>query len=167
MGKLQDQVAIVTGVRQHFPGQSRTIQFTDRALLQGANGLGAGIVKKFVIEGAKVRNESSEVTHTHNSQSVCILQVIILDFNLKPLEGKTQPDSVKVVQGDVTSEASWKEALKVAVDTWGKLDIVCNNAGIVTGATVSNLLVSITAMQLLRLICHHFVANARNTNFYP
>lgn len=65
------------------------------------------------------------------------MQVVILDFNIKPLEGKTLPEAVRVVQGDVSSPESWKSALKVAVDTFGKLGIVCNNAGICTDSLVS------------------------------
>lgn len=63
-------------------------------------------------------------------------QVIILDFNIKPLEGKTLSEAIKVVQGDVSSPESWKEALKVALDAFGKLTIVCNNAGICTDSIV-------------------------------
>ena len=64
------------------------------------------------------------------------MQVIILDFNIKPLEGKTLSEATKVVQGDVSDPASWKQALKVALDTFGKLTIVCNNAGICTDSLV-------------------------------
>lgn len=102
--------------------------------MQGATGLGAGIVKKFVHEGAKVGYHNTLSTYRSILRS--FLQVVILDFNLKPLDGTSLPDTVKAVQGDVTSPDSWKEALQTALTSFGKLDIVCNNAGIVTAATV-------------------------------
>lgn len=64
------------------------------------------------------------------------MQVVILDFNIKPLEGKPQPDSVKVVQGDVSDPESWKKTLQTAIEAFGKLTIICNNAGICTDAKV-------------------------------
>lgn len=60
-----------------------------------------------------------------------------MDYNIQPLQDKTLPESVKVVQGDVTSADSWKKAMTTAIDSFGSLNVVCNNAGIVTDAKVS------------------------------
>lgn len=103
---------------------------------QGASGLGAGIVRKFTAEGAKVCRCHPSTFDPCPRLKYIIIQVVILDYNLKPLEGKTQPDSVKVVQGDVSDPESWKKALQTAIDAFGKVSIVCNNAGICTDSKV-------------------------------
>lgn len=38
--------------------------------------------------------------------------------------------SAHFVSGDVSSETAWKNALAVAIEKFGKLDIVVNNAGV-------------------------------------
>ncbi|CAK3775962.1 4-formylbenzenesulfonate dehydrogenase 1 2 [Lecanosticta acicola] len=91
-GRLQDKIAIVTG---------------------GSMGLGEGIVRKFVHEGAKV---------------------VIFDINRKAGEQviATLPDGkVEVFEGDVTKEEDWTTALEVAKSCFGNLHIVVNNAGVV------------------------------------
>jgi 3-oxoacyl-[acyl-carrier protein] reductase len=76
----------------------------------GSGGFGLGIVQKFVKEGAKV---------------------VIFDINAdggKRAEA-ANPGS-KFVQGDVSLKKDWETALGTALKEFGKLDIVCNNAGI-------------------------------------
>lgn len=97
-GRLQNKVAIVTG---------------------GGMGLGEGIVRKFVHEGARV-----------------------IIFDIDPVAGtrvaSSLPlDKIHLFTGSVTNLNHWKEALKCAIDAFGKLDIVVNNAGVVHVAQVS------------------------------
>ena len=77
----------------------------------GARGMGASHARLLVDEGAKV--------------------VIgdILDDAGQALAAELG-DSVRYVHLDVTDYAQWENAVKTAVDTFGGLDIVVNNAGI-------------------------------------
>ena len=76
----------------------------------GSGGFGLGIVEKFVKEGAKV---------------------VIFDINA---EGGKKAESANpgtvFVQGDVSVRKDWEKALQTALDKFGRLDIVVNNAGI-------------------------------------
>ncbi|BCS01326.1 uncharacterized protein AKAW2_51667S [Aspergillus luchuensis] len=79
----------------------------------GGSGFGEGIVHKFILEGANV---------------------IIVDINR--LEGlrvqnNEPPGRAIFVKGDVSSEPDWKMVREVALEKFGKIDIVVNNAGIV------------------------------------
>jgi len=77
----------------------------------GAQGFGYGITKKFVQEGAKV---------------------VILDINEQGVS-KVAAEFGKAatyVVGDVGKREPWEKALSTALDKFGKLDIVVNNAGI-------------------------------------
>ena len=76
----------------------------------GASGFGAEIVLSYVREGAKV---------------------VILDLNgngAQKIEDATGGHAIAVA-GDVTKQSDIDAAVKRAVDTFGKLDIVVNNAG--------------------------------------
>ena len=42
---------------------------------------------------------------------------------------RQHPDTLKVIQLDITSEKDVKTALKSAVDTFGRIDMIINNAG--------------------------------------
>lgn len=74
----------------------------------GGSGFGAGIAKKFVDEGAKVLIcDLSQENGTNVAKSLgCEFQV-----------------------ADVTKRSDWEAVLKKAVDAFGGLDIVINNAG--------------------------------------
>lgn len=89
------------------------------AIVTGAGfGFGAGITEKFVAEGAKV---------------------VLVDINAANGESvaAAQPQGSAVfLQGDVTSEADWRKALDLAISSFGRLDVVVNNAGIVNKAIV-------------------------------
>ncbi|KAF2183906.1 NAD(P)-binding protein [Zopfia rhizophila CBS 207.26] len=76
----------------------------------GGQGFGASICKKLAEEGAKV---------------------VIMDLNEKTGQSVASeiPGST-FLRGDVTSQTDWEKALDTAVSTYGKLDIVVNNAGI-------------------------------------
>ncbi|KAM0750620.1 oxidoreductase [Meredithblackwellia eburnea MCA 4105] len=82
----------------------------------GALGLGAGITTKFLAEGAKV---------------------VILDWDISPLAKEPARENVKVVQGDVSKLESWKAALDAA-QSWGKVSVVVNCAGLVSREKVAS-----------------------------
>lgn len=78
----------------------------------GASGMGEMMVKQFVAEGAKV---------------------IAADINVAALEEKWGgQDQILTLKLNVTEDDEWQEAMKKAVDHFGKLDILINNAGIST-----------------------------------
>ncbi|KAI0118026.1 3-oxoacyl-reductase [Hypoxylon sp. NC0597] len=74
----------------------------------GASGFGRGIAAKFVDEGAKV---------------------IIADLSEEAGQAAAQELSCNFATADVTKREDWKRLLKTALDIYGQLDIVVNNAG--------------------------------------
>lgn len=81
------------------------------AIVTGAaSGFGKGIAEKFVVEGA---------------------QVIIADLSAEAGEVAAAELGANAVfaQGDVTRAADWEALLELAVNKFGGLDIVVNNAG--------------------------------------
>lgn len=90
MKRLENKTAIVTG---------------------GASGFGAGIVRKFVAEGARV---------------------IIADINLEAAEALAGElgSAAAAKKVDVASSASVSELAAAAIMGFGRLDILVNNAGI-------------------------------------
>lgn len=88
-GRLENKVAIITG---------------------GGLGLGEGIARKFVFEGAKV------------------LLFEINKANGEKVAKSLDPSSAVAFEGDVTKEQDWHEAVKQCVEKFGGLDIVVNNA---------------------------------------
>ena len=91
-GRLEKKVAIITG---------------------GGLGIGEGIARKFVFEGARI---------------------VIFEINAsngKKVADSLGKDNAVAFQGDVTKLDDWNSALKLAIDTFGQLDIVVNNAGVV------------------------------------
>ncbi|GAE06812.1 D-beta-hydroxybutyrate dehydrogenase [Paenibacillus sp. JCM 10914] len=93
MGKLQDQVAVITG---------------------GASGIGAATALLFAEEGAKV---------------------VLVDLNEdkgKAFEAelKARNHEALFVKANITSEEEVAHIFQQAVDTFGKVDVVFNNAGI-------------------------------------
>lgn len=76
----------------------------------GASGLGAEMARRFVGEGARV---------------------VLLDLQAdagNALAEELGP-AVVFVRGDVTVESDLAGAVGLAVDRWGRLDVMCNNAG--------------------------------------
>ena len=71
----------------------------------GARGFGAAIVQRFEREGCKV---------------------IVLDLDAGDV---AKEDNVHFQKADVSKRASWEEALAFAETTYGRLDVVVNNAG--------------------------------------
>lgn len=89
------------------------------AIVTGAaQGVGLTTVKMFLEEGAKV---------------------IGTDINFEKLEANLKAiDSNDVcwVKHDVTNEEDWKNVVKVALDKFGQLDVLVNNAGYMAGKNV-------------------------------
>ena len=85
------------------------------AIVTGAgSGFGEGIAKRFVEEGCKV---------------------VVNDINADggervAAEIKSTGGEAAFTKGDVSKDADWAAMLKFALDTFGDLDIVVNNAGI-------------------------------------
>jgi|SRR5271154_533871 len=82
------------------------------AIITGAaRGLGAATVRAFVARGAKV------------------VVADVLDGDGETL-AKELKDSAAFVHLDVTDEAGWSSAVEFAIQEFGKLDVLVNNAGI-------------------------------------
>ncbi|OQU94404.1 hypothetical protein CLAIMM_00763 [Cladophialophora immunda] len=97
-GKLSGKVALITG---------------------GGSGFGAGIVAKFISEGARV-------------------VIVDVDETLAQKQAqKYPPGSVVAIGGDVSLEKDWASALNAALATFGVLDVVVNNAGVLHKAQPS------------------------------
>lgn len=90
-GRLQDKVAVITGA---------------------ASGIGAGAVRRFIEEGAKV---------------------IIADIQDEPGKALAQElgANTRFIHTDVTSEEQVAAAVDLAVQEFGRIDIMFNNAGVV------------------------------------
>jgi NAD(P)-dependent dehydrogenase (short-subunit alcohol dehydrogenase family) len=80
----------------------------------GASGMGAATARLFAKEGAKV-----------------------LLTDMLEAEGQGVADEIVVANGaakfhahDISNEDNWNEAAKMALDAWGTIDILINNAGI-------------------------------------
>ena len=79
----------------------------------GGSGFGEGIAKRFAQEGARV---------------------IVNDINVEGGEGVAKEigdagGQAKFAKADVAKDADWGALVKATLDTYGKLDIVINNAG--------------------------------------
>ncbi|MGE4365468.1 MAG: glucose 1-dehydrogenase [Mycolicibacterium sp.] len=87
------------------------------ALISGcAQGMGAADARALIAEGAKVVNGD------------------ILDDKGKALADEINaetPDSIRYVHLDVTQADQWEAAVATAVDAFGKLNVLVNNAGTV------------------------------------
>ena len=86
----------------------------------GARGMGAADARMLVAEGAKV-----------------VIGDILDDDGTALAE--ELGDSARYVHLDVTSAEDWKAAVATAVDTFGKLNVLVNNAGIVQAAPLRTL----------------------------
>lgn len=90
------------------------------AIITGAaQGVGLCAVKMFLNEGAKV------VATDINDEKL-----------FKVIEELGTPDAV-AVKHNVSSEEDWKKVIETAVSTFGKLDVLVNNAGIVTNKPIT------------------------------
>ena len=87
----------------------------------GARGMGKSHVRHFVAEGARVvfgdvRDDQGEF-----------------------VAAKLGEQSCRYTHHDVTSEDDWAAAVALAVDAFGRLDVLVNNAGILTFARIADM----------------------------
>jgi len=118
-GRIQDRTAIVTG---------------------GASGLGRSICLKLASEGAKIccvdlydrpRNRTNEKTGKADDYN----NRIDGETTIQEIERLHGPERAMFVKADVTKAADVEQAIKSCVDTFGRLDIICCNAGISVEST--------------------------------
>lgn len=84
-------------------------------LVTGAGaGIGKGIAQGFAAEGAKV------VVNDLNAETGQAVAKAIVDSG----------ETASFVQGDTSKEADAQNMVKFAVDTYGRLDVLVNNAGV-------------------------------------
>jgi 3alpha(or 20beta)-hydroxysteroid dehydrogenase len=84
----------------------------------GARGMGKSHVRHFVAEGARVVFGD------------------VLDEDGAAVAAQLAPDSCRYVHHDVTSEADWTAAVGTAMTTFGRLDVLVNNAGVLSHAPI-------------------------------
>jgi 3alpha(or 20beta)-hydroxysteroid dehydrogenase len=87
----------------------------------GARGMGKSHVRHFVAEGAQVVFGD------------------VLDDKGEFVAAGLGPDVCRYVHHDVTSETDWAAAVALATDTFGKLDVLVNNAGILKFGTIADM----------------------------
>jgi 3-oxoacyl-[acyl-carrier protein] reductase len=98
------------------------VRLEDRiAIVTGAgSGMGRAIAQEFVAEGAKV---------------------LALDVRKEAVDETAasigNPDKIAALQCDVSNEGDIKAAVAAAMARWGRIDIVCNNAGILDDYVVA------------------------------
>jgi 3-oxoacyl-[acyl-carrier protein] reductase len=85
----------------------------------GAQGIGLAVARRFVAEGARV--------------VIGDLDLAATELAAKQLGGES---CARAVRCDVTSTEDVDRLLRAAVDTFGSLDVVVNNAGITRDATM-------------------------------
>jgi 3-oxoacyl-[acyl-carrier protein] reductase len=80
------------------------------------SGMGRAMVGEFVARGANVA---------------------ALDINLKnavaTVDGLAEPSMAYALQADVSDQHSAQKAVNAVIERWGRVDLLCNNAGILDG----------------------------------
>jgi 3alpha(or 20beta)-hydroxysteroid dehydrogenase len=87
----------------------------------GARGMGKSHVRHFAAEGARV-----------------VFGDVLDDKGAKVAAG-LDGQSCRYIHHDVTSEAQWAAAVAAAVDTFGRLDVLVNNAGVLKFAPIADM----------------------------
>jgi 3alpha(or 20beta)-hydroxysteroid dehydrogenase len=87
----------------------------------GARGMGKSHVRHFVAEGARVVFGD------------------VLDDKGAYVAAKIGDQSCRYIHHDVTSEDDWAAAVALATDTFGALDVLVNNAGILRFAPIADM----------------------------
>jgi 3alpha(or 20beta)-hydroxysteroid dehydrogenase len=87
----------------------------------GARGMGKSHVRHFVAEGARVVFGD------------------VLDDKGAHVAAQLGEESCRYIHHDVTSEEDWSAAVALATGAFGRLDVLVNNAGILTFATISDM----------------------------
>ncbi|MHA7833082.1 MAG: SDR family NAD(P)-dependent oxidoreductase [Algiphilus sp.] len=86
----------------------------------GARGMGAATVRRFVAEGARV------------------VIADILDTEGQALEQELGPEVARFVHHDVREETSWETVRDACLDTFGRIDVLVNNAGVLLFRTLQD-----------------------------
>ncbi len=92
----------------------------------GARGMGKSHVRSFLAEGAKV---------VFGDVLDDLGEAVTAELG----EAGFGPESCRYLHHDVTSEADWAAAVATATGTFGKLDVLVNNAGILVQAPITEL----------------------------
>jgi len=87
----------------------------------GARGMGKSHVRHFVAEGARVVFGD------------------VLDDKGAYVAAQLGDQAARYIHHDVTSESDWAAAVALATDAFGKVDVLVNNAGILTFATIADM----------------------------
>ena len=87
----------------------------------GARGMGKSHVRHFVAEGAQVVFGD------------------VLDDKGAAVAAGLDERCCRYVHHDVTSEAGWAAVVATATDTFGRLDVLVNNAGVLAFATIADM----------------------------
>jgi 3alpha(or 20beta)-hydroxysteroid dehydrogenase len=87
----------------------------------GARGMGKSHVRHFVAEGARVVFGD------------------VLDDKGAYVAAQLGDQSCRYIHHDVTSETGWAAAVALATEAFGKLDVLVNNAGILTFAPIADM----------------------------
>jgi 3alpha(or 20beta)-hydroxysteroid dehydrogenase len=87
----------------------------------GARGMGESHVRHFVAEGARV-----VFGDVRDSEGASVASSL-------------GSDACRYVHHDVTSESDWAEAVALAVDAFGHLDVLINNAGVLKFAPIAEM----------------------------
>jgi len=87
----------------------------------GARGMGKAHVRHFAAEGAQVVFGD------------------VLDDRGEAVAAKLGEQSCRYLHHDVTSEEDWAVAVAVTVETFGKLDVLVNNAGVLQFAPIAGM----------------------------
>ncbi len=87
----------------------------------GARGMGKAHVRHFVAEGARVMFGD------------------VLDDKGAKVAAGLDGQSCRYIHHDVTSETQWAAAVAAAVDTFGRLDMLVNNAGVLKVAPIADM----------------------------
>ena len=87
----------------------------------GARGMGKSHVRHFVAEGARV-----------------VFGDVLDDKGARVAAG-LDGQSCRYIHHDVTSEEQWAAAVATAVDTFGRLDVLVNNAGVLKFAPIAEM----------------------------
>jgi len=87
----------------------------------GARGMGKSHVRHFVAQGARVVFGD------------------VLDEKGAALAAEFDEKSCRYIHHDVTSEAGWAAAVALAADAFGTLDVLVNNAGVLTFARIADM----------------------------
>ena len=101
---------------QGLPLEVQTMRLKGKVALitGGARGMGAAEARLFAREGARV--VIGDVLEEEGRR---------LDAEINEAGGEAL-----FVRLDVTSESDWKRAISIAIDRFGRLDVLVNNAGI-------------------------------------